>query len=119
MPRVEVVGPPATGAGEVPLFSWKPVDAVALYDLVVVGPDAPIWAWRGTSTEIRLGGLPVERPPGLGGPVIAAGSCWSVVALDAAGHVIAASGVLPVSPGEAGGTCQGAAASSAGASAGR
>jgi hypothetical protein len=106
LPRIEVLGPPDRGAGDVPLFSWKPVDRAVTYDLVVLGPDGPLWAWRGTQTEVRLGGLPVERPPGMGGPVVVAGTCWSVIALDASGHTIAASDFLSVSPGDsAGGAC--------------
>jgi hypothetical protein len=98
---LEVLGPPATGAGSVPVFSWSPVAGATLYDLVVVGPSGPIWAWQGEETEVALGGLPIERPEGLGGPVLETGSCWSVVALDGNGHVIAASPLLPVAPDQA------------------
>jgi hypothetical protein len=98
---LEVLGPPETGAGPVPVFSWSPVEGATLYDLVVVGPDGPIWAWQGEETELALGGLPFERPEGLGGPVLETGSCWSVVALDGNGHVIAASPLLSVSPDQA------------------
>jgi len=100
LPQVEVLGPPESGAGEVPVFSWESVEGAATYDLVVLGPDGPLWAWQGKETEVALGALPFERPPGMGGPVIAAGSCWSVIALNADGHVVAASDFLPVSPAE-------------------
>jgi hypothetical protein len=103
MDRVDVVGPPHEGAGDVPLFAWTPFAGAAQYDLVVLGPEGPIWAWRGAETEVWLGGLPFERPPGVWGPVIVDGSCWSVVALDDAGHAIAVSDFLAVSPGEAAG----------------
>ena len=95
-----VNGPPVSGAGEVPLFSWEPVDDTAVYNLVVLGPDGPIWGWRGVETEIRLGGLPFERPAGVRGPVIRTDTCWSVIALDTDGHVVAASEFLAVSPEE-------------------
>ncbi len=106
LPVVDVLGPSESGAGEVPLFRWEPVAGASRYDVGVVGPDGPLWAWQGEANEIYLGGLPVERPPGLAGPVIAAGSCWSVVARGADGHVIAVSEFLPVSPAESvGHTC--------------
>ena len=97
---INVLGPPESGAGEVPLFRWEPVAGASRYDVGVLGPDGPLWAWQGEVTEIYLGGLPLERPPGLAGPVIEAGSCWSVIARGADGHVIAVSEFLPVSPAE-------------------
>lgn len=100
---LEVLGPPVSGAGTVPLFSWEPVDGTAQYELVVLGPGGPIWGWRGVETEIRLGGLPFERPAGMRGPVIAVDTCWSVIALDPDGHVVAASEFLAVSPAESDG----------------
>lgn len=100
LPQLEVLGPPEARAGEVPLFTWERVEEAATYHLVVLGPDGPLWAWEGEETEVLLGALPFERPPGMGGPVIVAGTCWSVVALDADGHVVAASAFLPVSPAE-------------------
>ena len=103
MDRVDVLGPPHEGAGDAPMFEWEPVAGAAAYDLVVLGPEGPIWAWRGPETEVWLGGLPFERPPGFWGPVITDGSCWSVVALDDADHAIAVSDFLAVSPGEASG----------------
>lgn len=101
--QLEVLGPPATGAGEVPLFSWQAVTGAATYDLAILTPAGPLWAWSGAATEIRLGGLPFDRPDGVSGPVLVAGSCWSVIARDTAGHVTAASDYLPVSPGESNG----------------
>lgn len=101
--QLGVLGPPATGAGEVPLFSWQAVTGAATYDLVIVTPAGPLWAYSGAATEIRLGGLPFDRPEGVSGPVLVAGSCWSVVARDSAGHVTAASEFLLVSPGESNG----------------
>lgn len=72
----------------------------------MLGPDGPIWAWRGEETEVRLGALPFDRPTGMGGPVVVPGSCWSVIALDDDGHVAASSDFLPVSPADSvGHTC--------------
>lgn len=101
--QLEVLGPPATGAGEVPLFSWQAVTGAATYDLAILTSAGPLWAWSGAATEIRLGGLPFDRPEGVAGPVLVAGSCWSVVARDTAGHITAASDFFPVSPGESNG----------------
>lgn len=106
MAKLTVIGPPAGGAGEDPLFIWESVSGADAYDLAVLGPDGPLWSWRGPETEVRMGGLPFERPPGVGGPSIGVASCWSVVALDQEGHVIAASQFLPVAAGESTGhTC--------------
>lgn len=97
---IEVLGPPESEAGETPLFRWSPVEGASTYDLVVLSPDAPIWAWQGPETRIYMGGLEIEPPEGLSVPVIVTGSCWSVVALDAEDQLVAASEFLPVSPGE-------------------
>jgi hypothetical protein len=96
---IELVAPPTEGAGEVPSFEWRSVQGAEFYRLVVLDPSqGPIWAWEGTETSVNLGGLPGERPTGDGGPVIVAGSSWSVAALDADGHVVAVSVSRPVSP---------------------
>lgn len=96
---VELVAPPTEGAGEVPTFEWKAAQGAASYRLVVLDPDGgPTWAWEGAETTVNLGGLPGERPTGEGGPVIVAGSSWSVAALDPDGHVVAVSVSRPVSP---------------------
>lgn len=100
VPLVELLGPPASGAGRAPLFSWTEIEGAASYRLAVLGPDGPTWAWAGTDTQVYLGGLSFEQPPGWTGPVIEQGSCWSVVARSADGHVIAVSRYQPVSPGE-------------------
>jgi hypothetical protein len=105
LPVVELLGPPSTGAGEAPLFRWTAVDGAESYALAVVGPDGPLWAWRGQGTEVYLGGLPFERPPGWAGPVLVPGSCWSVVARDAAGAIVAVSALVPASPDQTAGTC--------------
>ena len=38
---LDVLGPPVSGAGTVPLFSWQPVDGTDVYQLVVLGPGGP------------------------------------------------------------------------------
>ena len=106
LPVVAVLGPPASEAGEAPLFRWEPVAGAARYALAVVGPDGPLWSWQGEETEVYLGGLPFERPPGWVGPVIVPGSCWGVAARGADGHVMSVSAFLPISPAESiGHTC--------------
>jgi len=103
IPAITVLGPSESDAGEVPLFIWEPVAGASRYTVAVLGPDEPFWAWQGEETQIYLGGLPFERPPGWAGPVILPGSCWSVMARGADGHIIAASEFLPVSPAESAG----------------
>lgn len=100
LPTVELTGPPSARAGHYPLFSWEPVPAAATYQLVVSDPTGPIWAWEGTETLIRFGGLIEEPPPDYGGPSLDGPACWSVVAVDTNGHVVAASAVVPVTPGD-------------------
>jgi hypothetical protein len=98
-PTVKLSGPGSTGAGEYPLFGWEAVSGATTYQLVVSGPSGPTWAWEGPATEIRYGAVDSEPPAGYGGPRLTEPSCWSVVALDADSHAVAASGVVPVSPG--------------------
>ena len=99
LPEVTLVAPPLEGAGEVPTFEWEPVEGAATYRLAVLNGDGEaVWSWEGESTEVALGGLSVDRPEGEPGPVITAGSSWSVAALDADGHVLALSVLRPVSP---------------------
>lgn len=99
LPEITLVGPATAGAGEVPAFEWEPVDSAARYRLVVLdGKGGILWARMGPETKVNLGGLPGERPAGVSGPVIDAGSSWSVVALDAGNKTIATSVIRPVSP---------------------
>jgi len=95
---VELVAPPPTGAGEVPTFEWRPVEGAATYQVVVQdGQGNAVWSWQGEATSVALGGVP-DRPAAAEGPVLSAGSSWSVAALDAQGHVVAVSVLRPVSP---------------------
>lgn len=103
-PHVTALGPSTTNAGEVPTFSWDPAPEAATYHLVVLGPELPLWAWQGTDSEVTFG-LPERLADPNSGPQIAAGSCWSVIALDADGTAIAASDLIPVSPGESNHEC--------------
>ena len=99
LPAINLIAPDTTGAGEVPGFEWEAVEGAARYRLVVLdGSGAILWAWNGAEAKVNLGGLPGERPEGVSGPVITAGSSWSVVAFDAGGDALAVSSIRPVSP---------------------
>jgi hypothetical protein len=95
---VELTAPPEEDAGEVPTFAWESVEGAAAYRLVVLDAEGrAVWAWEGSETSVALGGVP-DRPEGAEGPVLTAGSTWSVAALDADGHVVAVSTARPASP---------------------
>jgi hypothetical protein len=95
---VELMAPPVTGAGSIPTFEWSAVEGTGAYRLVVQDAEGDaIWAWEGTGTSVALGAVP-DREEGDGGPILTAGSHWSVVALNGDGHVIAVSTLRPVSP---------------------
>lgn len=105
LPQLALLGPPSTNAGAAPQFEWESVEGASRYELAVTGPNGPIWAWSGAETTVWLGGLPFERPAGVGGPILESGSCWSVVARDADGHAIAISPLVSVSPDAREGSC--------------
>ena len=95
---VELVAPGEDDAGETPTFEWEPVEGASTYRLVVLNAQGQAtWAWEGAETSVPLGGV-ADRPEGSEGPVLTPGSSWSVAALDAEGHVLAASELRPVSP---------------------
>ncbi len=95
---VRLLGPAEAGAGPIPTFEWASVEGADGYRLVVRGADGnATWAWEGGGTSIVLGAVP-EREAGDGGPILTAGSSWSVVALDGDGHAIAVSELRPASP---------------------
>ncbi len=99
LPKVNLIAPATTGAGEVPTFEWEPVDAAGRYRLVVLdGSGAMLWAWNGPETRVNLGGYPEKRPEDVSGPVITSGSTWSVTAFDQSGKPLAVSDLRPVSP---------------------
>ena len=88
----------ACGDGREPLLrvcehGEEPVGGAAAYQLVVIGPGLPIWAWTGLATEVVLGGSLGETA--FDGPAIIDGSCWSVVARDDSGAALAVSDLIP------------------------
>lgn len=92
---------PQTGGGVKPLLAWEPVDGAALYTVIVFAPDGgAYWAWEGESTSVTLGGGAPSSPPAgdRAGPVLQAGMAWSVIARDADGAIIAASGRQLIGP---------------------
>jgi hypothetical protein len=99
VPGITLTGPASRDAGAYPLFMWEPATGAFSYQLVVIDSVGPIWAWQGETTEVRLGGVDGEPPADYGGPALTEASCWSVVALDAQDHTIAASDLVPVAPG--------------------
>ena len=85
---IAVVGPFEADVGSVPRFEWTAMEGADSYRLVVLGPDGPIWAWEGPATSVNLGGLSEDRPELMPGPVVVAGTSWSVAAFDSSGDVI-------------------------------
>lgn len=99
LPAIKLIAPATTGVGEVPMFEWESVSGADRYRLVVIdGNGAMLWAWNGPETRVNLGGYPDKRPEGVSGPVITAGSTWSVSAFDQAGKPLAVSELRSVSP---------------------
>jgi hypothetical protein len=92
---VTLTGPAEMNVGSNPTFEWTAVDGAAAYRLVVLGPDAPRWAWTGTATSVQYGGSGAA-----GSPTLKPGSWWSVAALGADGSVMALSDLRAVSPGD-------------------
>ena len=95
---VVLVAPPEESAGEVPTFSWEPVEGATRYRLGVLDATGRlVWAWEGPETTVALGGVE-GRAPEEGGPVIGPGSTWSVIAYDNRGLTVAVSEIRSVSP---------------------
>ena len=94
LPLIDLVAPAETNAGRAPTFEWMAVAGAATYRLSVLAPDAPSWAWLGTDTSVRYGGV----PDGVGGPSLRPGSWWSVAALAEDGTITAMSDLRAVSP---------------------
>ncbi|MCI0346939.1 MAG: hypothetical protein L0221_16095, partial [Chloroflexi bacterium] len=92
---VELVAPGRADAGAAPTFEWRSVSGAAAYRLFVLASDGPTWAWTGSSTSVRYGGVEAGVP----GPALKAGSWWSVAALGSDDAVIAMSELRAVSPG--------------------
>lgn len=93
-----LLGPLEAEIGSVPRFEWSSLEGAATYRLVVLGADGPIWAWQGEQTSVNLGGLTGERPEAMPGPVVEAGTSWSVAAMDAFGTIIDVVGPIEISP---------------------
>jgi hypothetical protein len=88
---------PAAGNGPRPDLAWTPVPGAQAYHLVLYGPDGMgYWAWQGAGSSVPLGGATLE--PGAPGPSLTDGMTWDVVAYDARGTLIAASGRQPIEP---------------------
>jgi hypothetical protein len=99
MSEVRLTAPPERGAGTAPTFRWDAVDGVDRYQLFVRDAQGrAIWAWEGTGTSVRLGGLSIDLPAGAAGPRLTAGATWLVLALGADGRVRAVSAVRPTNP---------------------
>lgn len=94
------LGPLEAEVGSVPRFEWSAIDGAATYRLAVLGPSGPIWAWEGEETAVNLGGLTGDRPEAMPGPVVEAGTSWSVAALDTSGRIIDLVGPIEISPGD-------------------
>lgn len=92
----EALGPFEADVGSVPEFAWTSIEGAELYRLAVLGPTGPIWAWEGSATSVNLGGLTGPRPIGMPGPVVVAGTSWSVVAFDTSGDVVGIVGPIAV-----------------------
>jgi hypothetical protein len=95
LPQVELLAPEPVNAGRAPTFRWATVPAAATYRVAVLAPDAPSWAWTGTETSVRYGGV----AEGANGPSLRPGSWWSVAALASDGAIVAISDLRAVSPG--------------------
>lgn len=96
---LSLLGPLEAEPGTVPRFEWSEVDGAVTYRLVVLGQDGPIWAWEGEGTSVNLGGLEIDRPELMPGPVVEPGTSWSVAAFDASGGVLDVVGPIEIAPG--------------------
>jgi hypothetical protein len=97
--EVRLVGPAEHGAGTAPTFQWTAVPGAVRYQLFVRDAQGgPIWAWEGTDTSVRLGGLSIDLPAGAPGPRLTPGATWLVLALGADGKVRAISEVRSANP---------------------
>lgn len=97
--EVRLVGPAEHGAGSAPTFRWMAVPDATRYQLFVRDAQGrPIWAWEGTDTSVRLGGLSIDLPAGAPGPRLTPGATWLVLALGPDGKVRAISEVRSANP---------------------
>jgi hypothetical protein len=84
-----------SSGGATPSFSWQPVAGATRYVVIVSssGPVSLAWTWSGTSTSVQFGDTSLPGLSGSDGEVWplalpAGGYTWSVLALDAGGHII-------------------------------
>jgi hypothetical protein len=81
--------------GATPSFSWQPVAGATKYVVFVSSsnPASLSWTWSGTSTSVQYGDTSLPGLPGSESDVwpvtlTPAGYTWSVLALNAGGHII-------------------------------
>jgi hypothetical protein len=87
-----------TGVGIRPLLEWEAVPGVDHYGVYLYAPSgAAYWAWRGSETQVYVGGAEQIRADAAG-PSVTEGMNWAVVAYDAELLPIAASPMRPISP---------------------
>lgn len=84
-----------TSSSATPSFSWQPVNGATRYVVLVstVAPGALSWSWSGTGASVQYGDTSLPDLPGSAGEVWpvalpSSGYTWSVLALDADGHII-------------------------------
>jgi hypothetical protein len=88
---------PAAGNGERPLLAWEAVPGAARYAVTVSTSDGrAYWAWVGVDTSVYLGGG--DGATDTAGPILSEPGTVTVLALDAANTVIAASPSMPIAP---------------------
>jgi hypothetical protein len=88
---------PAEGNGERPLLAWEPVAEAAQYAVTVSTADGKAyWAWVGEDTSVYLGGG--DGATDTVGPILSEPMTMTVLALDAAHAVLAASPPTPIAP---------------------
>lgn len=83
-----------SSGGTSPTFFWQTVPGASQYLVVVVAPTSPliVWSWAGTATNVPYGDTTLPNVAGSSNDgwtvPLPAGSHWSVLALDASGHIL-------------------------------
>lgn len=89
---------PTADVGIRPVLEWEPVAGAATYRAVVLDSEGQAtWMWTGDEVTVPYGGALFPQDHG-DGPVVGAGSTWSVVALDDRREVLAISERRPLEP---------------------
>lgn len=87
-----------SGGGTRPLLEWEAVPDADHYGVYLYAPSgAAYWAWRGSKTEVYVGGAEQIRDDAAG-PSVAEAMSWVVVAYDADLLPIAVSPMRSISP---------------------